>query len=66
LLIILDIKNLTFLNSSGINMLAKFVTGFRSKKSIQLVILGSIGMAWQTKTLKNLEKLLPGIKLVIE
>jgi hypothetical protein len=47
-------------------MLAKFVTGFRSKKSIQLVILGSIGMAWQTKTLKNLEKLLPGIKLVIE
>ena len=64
--LILNLKELSFLNSSGISMLSKFVIGFRKRKDIQLVILGSKNMPWQVKSLKNLEKLLPGLKLQIE
>lgn len=61
----LNVKELGFLNSSGISMLSKFVLGMRKKK-IQLVVLGSKTMPWQAKSLKNLERLLPGLKLVVE
>jgi hypothetical protein len=64
--ITLNVKELKFLNSSGISMLSKFVLGMKKKKNIQLVVLGSKQMPWQGKSLKNLEKLLPGLKLVIE
>lgn len=62
----LNLKQLEFLNSSGISMLSKFVLGLRKKKAIQLVILGSKEMPWQSKSLKNLQKFLPSLKLVIE
>ncbi len=62
----LNLKGLIFLNSSGISMLSKFVLGFRKKKGIQLVVLGSKSMPWQAKSLKNLERLLPGLKLQVE
>jgi hypothetical protein len=62
----IDLRNLSFVNSSGISMLSKFVLSIRKKKSIQLIILGSSKMPWQGKSLKNLEKLLPGLKLEIE
>jgi len=62
----LNLKELTFLNSSGISMLSKFVLVFRKKKGVQLVVLGSKTMPWQAKSLKNLERLLPGLKLQIE
>ncbi len=61
----LNVKELKFLNSSGISMLSKFVLGMRKKKS-QLVVLGTKKMPWQVKSLKNLERLLPGLKLVVE
>lgn len=61
-----NLRELGFLNSSGISMLSKFVLGLRKKKGTQLVILGSNEMPWQGKSLKNLEKLLPGLKLEIE
>lgn len=61
-----NLRELGFLNSSGISMLSKFVLGFRKKKGTQLIILGSNDMPWQGKSLKNLEKLLPGLKLEIE
>ncbi|BAZ29855.1 hypothetical protein NIES4074_23020 [Cylindrospermum sp. NIES-4074] len=61
-----NLRELAFLNSSGISMLSKFVLGLRKKKGTQLVILGSNDMPWQGKSLKNLEKLLPGLKLEIE
>ncbi|MGK7896183.1 MAG: STAS domain-containing protein [Xenococcus sp. (in: cyanobacteria)] len=63
---ILNLKKLEFLNSSGISMLSKFVLGLRKKKSIQLVILGSKEIPWQSKSLKNLQKFLPSLKLEIE
>ncbi len=62
----LNIKELAFLNSSGISMLSKFVLGMRKKKGTQLIVLGSKKVPWQYKSLKNLERLLPGLKLVVE
>ena len=62
----IDLRNLVFVNSSGISMLSKFVLSMRKKTAVQLVVLGSNDMPWQGKSLKNLEKLLPGLKLEIE
>ena len=62
----IDVRNLAFVNSSGISMLSKFVLSMRKKKGVQVVVLGSNEMPWQGKSLKNLEKLLPGLKLEIE
>ena len=62
----IDLRNLAFVNSSGISMLSKFVLSMRKKKGVQVVVLGSNDMPWQGKSLKNLEKLLPGLKLEIE
>ncbi len=59
----LDLRNLDFVNSSGISMLSKFVLGMRKKKGTQVVVLGSDDIPWQSKSLRNLEKLLPGLKL---
>lgn len=61
--ITLNLKNLKFVNSSGISMLSKFVISVRKKKTIQLLVLGSNDVLWQQKSLKNLEKLLPTLKL---
>lgn len=65
-MITLHLKELAFLNSSGISMLSKFVLGMRKKKGTQLIVLGSKKNPWQSKSLKNLERLLPGLKLVVE
>ena len=62
----IDLRNLVFVNSSGISMLSKFVLSMRKKTGVQVVVLGSNDMAWQVKSLKNLEKLLPGLKLEVE
>ncbi|MBP5971498.1 hypothetical protein HW132_01785 [Brasilonema sp. CT11] len=64
--ITINVKELAFLNSSGISMLSKFVLGMRKKKGVQLVVLGSKKIPWQGKSLKNLERLLPGLKLVVQ
>ncbi|MGL5059301.1 MAG: slr1659 superfamily regulator [Microcoleus sp.] len=64
--ITLNLKKLEFLNSSGISMLSKFVISVRKKKTIQLLVIGSNDVPWQQKSLKNLEKLLPTLKLELE
>ena len=64
--ITLNLKKLEFVNSSGISMLSKFVISVRKKKTIQLFVLGSNDVPWQQKSLKNLEKLLPTLKLELE
>jgi hypothetical protein len=64
--ITLDLKKLEFLNSSGISMLSKFVLGMRKNKGIQLIVIGSKKIPWQNKSLRNLERLLPGLKLVFQ
>ena len=59
----LNVKELSFLNSSGISMLSKFVMNMRRKPGIKLVVLGSQEMPWQSKFLKNLQKEQPSLQL---
>jgi hypothetical protein len=64
--ITIDLRQLAFLNSSGISMLSKFVLGLRKNKDIQLAILGSHDVPWQGKSLRNLQKFLPSLRLEVE
>jgi hypothetical protein len=62
-IVTLDLSQLEFLNSSGISTLSKFVISLRKKRTTQAVILGSKNIPWQGKSLQNLQKLMPGLKL---
>ncbi len=62
----LDLSELEFLNSSGINVLSKFVISMRQKPNVQLIILGSKQIPWQGKSLQNLQRLMPSLKLELE
>lgn len=64
--ITLNLAELKFLNSSGINILSRFVINMRKKGESQLTIRGSTQYPWQGKSLKNLQRLMPGLHLVIE
>jgi hypothetical protein len=64
--LILDVKELEFLNSSGINMFTKFVISVRKKTTLQLVAIGYNEIPWQVRLLKNLQRLLPTLKLTLE
>lgn len=64
--ITLNMKNLEFLNSSGIAMLSKFVIQARNKEDVDLKIYGSSAVPWQGKSLINLQRLMPKITLVVE
>ncbi|NEO83757.1 MAG: hypothetical protein F6J87_05770 [Spirulina sp. SIO3F2] len=59
----LNLESLMFLNSSGISMLSKFILSLRRQPTVQLIVLGSEDVPWQTKSLKNLQKLLPSLEL---
>lgn len=59
----LNLRELNFLNSSGINMVSKFVIKVRQQKNIQLVVQGSTNIPWQGKSLKNLQRLMPSLEL---
>lgn len=61
--IVVNLKELEFLNSSGISMLSMFVIKVRQNGNIQLIFEGSEKILWQTKSLKNLQRLMPSIKL---
>ncbi len=61
----LDVSELQFLNSSGINTLSKFILHVRKLGASQVVIRGSSRFPWQEKSLINLQRLLPSLKLVI-
>ncbi len=61
-----DLSKLEFLNSSGIAMLSKFIIEARSKDDLSLTLLGSSKVPWQGKSLKNLQRLYPALKLIIE
>jgi hypothetical protein len=62
----LDLRTLQFLNSSGINTLAKFVLHARQYSTTQVVLKGSHQFPWQEKSLKNFQRLLPRLQLEIE
>lgn len=62
----MNLSNLEYLNSSGINMIAKFTIEIRKRENIHLIIKGSDQIPWQKKSLRNLKKLLPELDFLIE
>lgn len=61
--ITLNLQQLEFLNSSGISMLSKFIIEVRKKVGVQIAVQGSQSIAWQAKSLKNLQRLMPALIL---
>jgi anti-anti-sigma factor len=61
--IVLNLKDLKFLNSSGISMLSKFIINVRKKQNINMIVIGTEANPWQSKSLKNLQRLMPSLTL---
>lgn len=59
----LNLQGLNFLNSSGIAMLSKFIIEIRNRKTVDLSVVGSKDVAWQGKSLANLSKLMPVLRI---
>lgn len=61
--ILLDICGLNLLNSSGITSLCKFAIQCR-KDNLHLSIKWNDKIQWQSHTVKNLQRLSPGLELI--
>lgn len=61
--IVLDIRRLQFLNSSGINIFYKFILRIRDHQATDIVVLGSEHIFWQPKLLLNFQRLLPEVQV---
>lgn len=60
-----DLRELEFLNSSGINVLLSLVIKVRDRKTMQLVIKASETVSWQGRSLNNIRRLMPTAQLNI-
>jgi hypothetical protein len=63
--LVMDFRNLQFLNSAGINTISKFVIIARGRERGALKVLGNQQIAWQQKSLHNLQKLWPKVAIEI-
>lgn len=61
--ITLDMRRLSFLNSSGINVLYKFAIATRKQADVQLSVRASKSMSWQGRSLPNLKRFNPNFEL---
>ncbi len=59
--IVLDLRELDFLNSSGITMFSRFVIEARDRTQINLRFLASESIHWHARSLKNLQRLMPAL-----
>ena len=62
---IMDFRNLQFLNSAGINTISRFVIEARTANTAQLRVLGNPEISWQQKSLGNLQKLWAKVSIEI-
>ncbi|MDY6899849.1 MAG: DUF6272 family protein [Cyanobacteriota bacterium] len=60
--ITLDLQNLELINSSGIDMLSKFIITARKKKTVEVKIIGDASKTWQARLLKNMKRLMPKLE----
>jgi hypothetical protein len=61
--IVLDLRELDFLNSSGITMFSRFVIEARDRVGIDLQVLASETVPWHARSLKNLQRLMPALNI---
>ncbi len=59
----LNIQKLRMLNSSGFQMLSKFVMKVRQQGDIKLNIKGNPKISWQARSLQNLQRLMPTLEV---
>jgi len=66
--LMVDMRGLKFLNSSGINMMTKFVINVSDIKmlTLALTVICDKKIAWQEKLSKNLRRLMPTLKVRLE
>ncbi len=61
--IVLDLRELDFLNSSGITMLSRFVMEARDRPGIDVQVLASESVPWHSRSLRNLQRLMPTLSI---
>ncbi len=61
--IVIDLRELDFLNSSGITMFSRFVIEARDCAGINLSVLASEDIPWHARSLKNLQRLMPALNV---
>ena len=61
--IVLDLRELEFLNSSGITMLSRFVMEARDRPGIDVQVLASETVPWHARSLRNLQRLMPSLSI---
>lgn len=61
--IVLDLRELDFLNSSGITMFSRFVMEARNHAGIDLHFVASEAVPWQARSLRNLQRLMPALNI---
>ncbi len=64
--LILDFSELKFLNSSGINIISRFVIFARKQAKINLQVNGNQEIYWQKKSLTNLQRLWSKVAIDIQ
>lgn len=63
--IVLDLRQLDFLNSSGITMFSRFVIEARDRSGVDLQFIASESVPWQARSLKNLQRLMPSLEICL-
>ena len=61
--VVLDLRELDFLNSSGITMLSRFIIEARNRTGVNVYCFASEAIAWHARSLKNLQRLMPDLTI---
>jgi hypothetical protein len=61
--VVVDLRALDFLNSSGITMLSRFVIEARDRTGINVEFLASEAVPWHARSLRNLQRLMPALSI---